>query len=233
MKPYVICHMMSSVDGSLSPSRYTTSADGTRKDWTALYDEWQQDLELDAWIVGRVTMAEMSKGEPHAVDHGPAPERPIHKAKTDRTMLGIALDPSGRLHFRSPVIEDAQAVVLLGADVPDSHLRELMADGVSYVVSDRTDVDVPAMLEVLSREFGVRRLALEGGAGINGSFLAAGVVDELSVLVAPAIEGRAGAQRIIEFGDEGLQGKVALTLRSAEVLRAGVVHLRYRVGAPA
>ncbi|WP_082543210.1 hypothetical protein [Sphingomonas sp. Leaf339] len=38
MKPRVICLMLSSIDGSLHPSRYTASPDGTRQDWTALYE---------------------------------------------------------------------------------------------------------------------------------------------------------------------------------------------------
>ena len=61
MKPTVICHMLGSVDGRLHPSRYTESPDGDRKDWSALYEKAHDDLAADGWMVGRVTMAEMSK----------------------------------------------------------------------------------------------------------------------------------------------------------------------------
>jgi riboflavin biosynthesis pyrimidine reductase len=85
------------------------------------------------------------------------------------------------------------------------------------------------MLEVLGRELGVRRLLLEGGATVDGSFLAAGLVEELSVLVTPALDGRAGKQSFIESGENGLADKVQLSLKSCEALAYGIVHLRYGV----
>ncbi|RUY19589.1 riboflavin deaminase, partial [Mesorhizobium sp. M7A.F.Ca.CA.001.13.2.1] len=65
MKPQIICHMLASLDGSLHPSRYTSSPDGTRAEWSSLYEHIHNDLAADAWIVGRVTMAEMSKAGAH------------------------------------------------------------------------------------------------------------------------------------------------------------------------
>ncbi|RVC07762.1 riboflavin deaminase, partial [Mesorhizobium sp. M7A.F.Ca.CA.002.15.2.1] len=38
MKPQIICHMLASLDGSLHPSRYTSSPDGTRAEWSSLYE---------------------------------------------------------------------------------------------------------------------------------------------------------------------------------------------------
>ena len=74
-------------------------------------------------------------------------------------------------------------------------------------------------------------MLLEGGAGINGAFLAAGLVDELSIVVAPALDGGDDAQRIVAAGD-GLKGKVTLSLLGCEPLDGGAVHLRYAVSAP-
>jgi len=53
---------------------------------------------------------------------------------------------------------------------------------------------------VLGRAIGISRLLLEGGAGMNGSFFAAGLADELSLSVAPALDGRAGNQSVVECG---------------------------------
>jgi riboflavin biosynthesis pyrimidine reductase len=75
-------------------------------------------------------------------------------------------------------------VVLLGHDVSDGHLAELASDGVSYIVAAEAKLDLAGMVDALGRELGIRRLLLEGGAAINGSFFAAGLVDELSLLVA-------------------------------------------------
>jgi len=231
MKPHVICHMLASLDGSLHPSRYTRSPDGGVAEWSSLYERVHNDLAGDAWIVGRVTMAEMSKAAAHPPARAGKVDRPHHFAKGHAGTYAVALDASGKLHFSKPDIGGDHVVVLLGRDVADSHLAELAADGVSYIVAETTDIDLAAMLDVLGRELGIRRLLLEGGAGINGSFFAAGLVDELSFLVAPAIDGRAANQGFVEFGESGLAGKMQLSLTRCEALTHGVVHLRYAVTA--
>lgn len=62
----------------------------------------------------------------------------------------------------------------------------------------------------------------------NGSLLAAGLVDELSVLVAPALDGADEVQWIVT-APGGLADKLRLSLLGARTLDHGVVHLRYRV----
>ena len=88
------------------------------------------------------------------------------------------------------------------------------------------------MLDVLGRELGIRRLLLEGGGGVNGSFLAAGLVDEISLLIAPAVDGRAAGRAVFESGEVGLAEKVQLSLTACEKLKAGAVHLRYAISRP-
>lgn len=229
MKPHIICHMLASLDGGLHPSRYTASPDGTRAEWSSLYEQIHGDLEGDAWIVGRVTMAEMSKAGAHPPAHAGKVERPHHFAQRDAGSFAVALDASGKLHFAKPDVGGDHVVVLLGNGVADSHLAELAADGVSYIVSETAGIDLAAMLDVLGRELGIRRLLLEGGAGINGSFFAAGLVNELSLLIAPALDARAANQGFVEFGESGLAGKMQLSLTSCETLAHGLIHLRYAV----
>ncbi|HEY0121124.1 MAG TPA: RibD family protein [Rhizobium sp.] len=229
MKPFVICHMITSLDGGLHPSRWTRSPDGSRSDWSSTYEKIHKDLKADAWMVGRVTMAEMSRAELHAPAGPFAVQRPHHFARRDAANYAIAIDPSGKLHFKAGELDGDHVVVLLGPDVPDSHLAELSVDGVSYIVAEGPEIDVGAMLEVLGRELGIRRLLLEGGAGINGRLMAAGLVDELSLLVAPALDARKGSDRVVEFGDEGLAGKCEISLIGCEQLGDGLLHLRYAV----
>ncbi|MBZ9775467.1 RibD family protein [Mesorhizobium sp. CO1-1-8] len=229
MKPQIICHMLASLDGGLHPSRYTRSPDGTRAEWSSLYEQIHGDLAADAWIVGRVTMAEMSKAGAHPPANAGKVDRPYHFAQMGAGSYAVALDASSKLHFSKPDIGGDHVVVLLGRDVADSHLAELASDGVSYIVAETADMNLAAMLEVLGRELGIRRLLLEGGAGINGSFFAAGLVDELSLLVAPAIDGRARNQAFVEFGESGLPGKMQLSLKNCEALAHGLVQLRYAV----
>ena len=229
MRPYVICLMESSIDGRLHPSRWTRSPDGTPKEWSAIYSSTHEGLNADAWIVGRVTMAEMAKGKPHAPDSALRQQRPHHFAAGHDKPYAIALDPNGKLHFAKSDVGGDHVVVLLGRDVPDSHLAELAGDGISYLVSDGPEIDLAIALETLHGHLAIERLALEGGGGINGSFLAARLVDELIVIIGPAVDGRTDSRTIVEAGEAGLIGRVKLSLRTCETLMHGAVRLTYSV----
>lgn len=230
-RPRVICHMMTSLDGGLHPSRYTESPVGSKKEWDAAYEAVHETLGGDAWLVGRVTMAEMAKGEAHPSSDHASVERPIHIANRDAERYAVAVDPSATLHFRKPDINGDAVIVLLGGETPDAHLAELALDGISYVVADDPKIDLVESLKTLRAEFGIERLLLEGGGAINGSFFSAGLVDELSLIVAPALVGRATEQRFVAFGDEGLKGKIQLSLVGFEPLDHELLHLRYTVRA--
>lgn len=227
MKPYVICHMMTSLDGRILPHRWTQSPDGGRKDWTATYAAIHEKLAGDAWLVGRVTMAELSPALAHPPSIFAPPPRPSHFAAGRTRPYAIAVDTSGKLHFDRPDIDGDAIVVLLGGDVGDAHLAELAADSVSYVVSPTPAIDLAAGLDDLGRELGIRRLILEGGGGINGAFFAAGLVDEVSLLIAPTLDGSEGSRALAEFGMEGINGKAQLSLQSCERLDHGIVRLTY------
>ncbi|MET0794301.1 MAG: RibD family protein [Polyangiaceae bacterium] len=230
MKPYVICHMLISLDGRIHPSRWTHSPDGDRKAWSSAYESVHEKLAGDAWLVGRVTMAEMSKAEPHPPAGPLAVTRPQHFAQRDAGSYAIAFDRSGKLHFSKPDVGGDHVVVFLGPSVPDSHLAELTQDGVSYVVAPDEAMDPKPLLELLGTELGIERLLVEGGGNVNGSLLAAGVVDELSILLAPALDGALGITGLAEVPDaRGLAGKARLRLTSNETLEHGVIHLRYAV----
>ena len=229
MRPHVICLMESSVDGRLHPSRWTRSPDGTPKQWSALYASTHDGLEADAWMVGRVTGAEMAKGKPHAPDSATAQPRPRHFAAGHNKPYAVVVDAGGKLHFDRSDIGGDHVVVLLGSGVADTHLAELAADGISYIVSAAPEIDFASALATLRGELGIERLALEGGGGINGSLLAARLVDELIVLIGPALDGGADSRTIVEAGDAGLKGRVKLSLRSCEPLAHGAVRLSYSV----
>ena len=229
MRPYVICLMESSVDGRLHPSRWTRSPDGTRQQWGALYAATHETLQADAWIVGRVTMAEMAKGVPHAPASAPAQPRPHHFAAGHKKPYAIALDAGGKLHFARSDVGGDHVIVLLGSGVPDSHLAELKGDGISYIVASGPEIDLGRALETLRQEFAIERLALEGGGVINGSFLAARLVDELIVIIGPGVDGRSDSHAIVEAGETGLHGRVKLSLRNCEALEHGAVRLTYAV----
>ena len=121
---------------------------------------------------------------------------------------------------------------MLTEQVSDAHLAGLRQDGVSYIFGGERELDLGLTLEILNQELGIERLLLEGGGGSNGAFLRAGLIDEISLAICPAVDGTKGAPSIFDSSDKdaGIAAPIrSMTLTSTEVLEGGVVWLRYRL----
>lgn len=223
-RPYVICHMLPSVDGRIVVSDWDFRAAGTRE-----YEATAATFDADAWMIGRISM-EPYAGKarvPRRRSKEPVP-RTDFIATRDAESYAIALDPSGKLTWRSNAIDDEHVIAVLTEAVSDDYLAFLQAKGVSYLFGGRTKVDLAKVLEKLRREFGIKRLLLEGGGGINGSFLDADLIDELSILVGPVADGSVGTPTLFDTKN-GKGPARALRLLSVERRRSGIVWLRYKV----
>ena len=78
----------------------------------------------------------------------------------------------------------------------------------------------------------MKRLLLEGGGGANGAFLRAGLVDELNLILCPAVDRAKGAPSVFDSTDaEADRGApvTAMTLESSQALEGGAMLLRYRI----
>nr|WP_227719219.1 dihydrofolate reductase family protein [Obesumbacterium proteus] len=59
----------------------------------------------------------------------------------------------------------------------------------SWVFAGADGQDMAKAMDVLGSDFGFTHLRLEGGGTINGTFLKAGLLDDLSLLIYPCING--------------------------------------------
>src|SRR4029453_5683414 len=121
-------------------------------------------------------------------------------------------------------------VAILSERVSDEYLAFLRARSVSYLLAGKHDVDLPLALTKIGVRFGVKTLMLEGGGRINGGMLAAGLIDEVSVLVAPTVDGRVGTPALFDLQGDTAQSS-RLVLEHVEQRRDDVLWLRYRVEA--
>jgi riboflavin biosynthesis pyrimidine reductase len=159
MKPYVICHMMSSVDGRILPNRWHPQVEGH-----GVYERLHNELGCEAWLVGRVTGQEFASRETPCPSYAGAPfGRENWFAVNSVDAWAVVLDAQGKIAWgRADVGGDPLLVVLTQA-VSDSHLAGLRQDGVSYIFAGEREIDLAAALEALNRDLGIRRLLLEGG----------------------------------------------------------------------
>ncbi|HEX7661827.1 MAG TPA: pyrimidine reductase family protein [Pseudonocardiaceae bacterium] len=148
-----------------------------------------------------------------------------------RDSLGLAALPPIAVVSRrasvdptSPLVTDTQVAPILftTAAADPRHREALVAAGVDVVLTGTDDVDLARVLAALD-ERGLRRVCCEGGPTLFGDLIAADLVDELCLSVAPLLAG----------GDAGriAHGPVPdkpVPLRLASVLRGGeLLMLRY------
>ncbi|WP_323149879.1 dihydrofolate reductase family protein [Pseudomonas oryzihabitans] len=226
MKPYVICHMMSSVDGHALTDGWDRTV---KKQADTTYERLAERFDFDAWACGRVTMEEIAHGEgyPKGVAQAPIP-RTHHFAKRDASKYAIAIDPQGKVAWKKNEALDSHVVAVLSEAVSDDYLAHLQSIGASYVFGGKQELDLAAVLELLNTELGIERLVVEGGPHVSGSFVAAGLVDEISVLIIPLVDGRGAHPASFEIAEQVWQQPLYLSLDSAEAQDDGSVWLRYR-----
>lgn len=226
-RPRVICHMMASIDGRIVPGAWPLSAEGRQQ-----YELVHASYAADGWLCGRVTMEPFAKRRRSeaeiAREHAGGAPREDHVAAGDHESFAFAVDPSGRLAWESSDIDGDHVVAILSERVSDEYLAFLRDRGVSYLLAGARDVDLPLALEKIGARFGVKTLMLEGGGRINGGMMRAGLIDEVSVLVAPVVDGRTGTPAL--FDSEGADVTPRrLVLEHVERRSDDVLWLRYRV----
>jgi 2,5-diamino-6-(ribosylamino)-4(3H)-pyrimidinone 5'-phosphate reductase len=229
-RPRVICHMMTSVDGRIVVEGWPLSREGSRQ-----YEAVHGTYAPDAWICGRVTMEQHFAAGPRSeAEIARTYDGPLRAdfvapgAAGEHAMFAIAVDPRGKLVWESGEVAGDHVVTVLSERVSDEYLAMLRERGVSYLLAGRDDVDLPVALEKIGARLGVRTLMLEGGGAINGSFLRAGLVDEVSLLIVPAADGRVGTPALFDVAGEDAV-PCRLTLEGVERRVDDVLWLRYRV----
>jgi 2,5-diamino-6-(ribosylamino)-4(3H)-pyrimidinone 5'-phosphate reductase len=227
-RPRVICHMMASVDGRIVTNGWPLSAEEQRQ-----YEEVHATYEPDAWLCGRVTMeqhfAAGVRPEADVAREHDGPPREDFVVSGHHASFAIAVDPRGKLQWESGDVNGDHIVALLTQRVSDEYLATLRERGVSYLIAGDKDLDLPLALEKIGALLGVRTLLLEGGGAINGSLLRSGLIDEVSVLIAPVADARIGAPSLFDVkGDAATPRRLAL--EAVERRADDMLWLRYLVG---
>ena len=226
-RPRVICHMMTSLDGRILTDGWPLSPEGRKQ-----YEQVHASYDADGWLCGRVTMEQhFAQGTRAEADvkkeHTGAPREDFIASGTHDS-YAFALDEHGKLAWNSNDIDGDHVVAVLCERVSDDYLAFLRGKGVSYLLCGARDVDLALMLEKIAARCGVETLMLEGGGKINGSLLHAGLIDEVSVIVSPVVDGRMGTPALFDVEAENVKPH-RLALESVERRADDTLWLRYRV----
>ena len=224
-RPYIICHMMASLDGRIDCDM-TEQIDDTNH-----YYEVLDQLECPSVMEGKITLVKHSampgffQGTQPYKDAG----RQVYKA-VEAKGYAIGVDTNGTLlwgddtteHFGKPLL------MILSEKASEEYLDYLKSKQISYLTIGQDAIDLKAAMEILHREFGVQRLAVVGGGHINGSMLDLGLIDEVSMMYGYGIDGREGMAAAFD-GRPMNRGPVRLTFKSVTE-QDGIVWMRYLVG---
>jgi riboflavin biosynthesis pyrimidine reductase len=220
-KPYVVCHMMSSVNGKILTKNWAGTKTG--KASGGLYEKIHKKYDSQAWMCGRVTMERDFAEGLYTYKGVKTKDANDFIADHSAKSFAIAVDAKGKLAWKENNIDGDHLIAVLSEQVSQNYLDYLKELQISYIFAGTTEIDLKLALKKLAEHFPIKTIMLEGGGHLNGEMMKAGLVDELSLLVLPLADGTVSTT-VFESGTI-----TEMELKKAEKLKDDVLWLRYKV----
>lgn len=221
-KPYIICHMMTAVDGRIDCAM-TEQLPGVEEYYSTL-----DALKTPTHVSGRVT-AELEMALPGKFESAvstPLGMEAFYKA-ADADGYEVVVDTRGTLLWNDCANEKCPMLVISSENVSREYLEYLKKQHVSWIACGKEKINLKRSCEILSDEFGVKRMAVVGGGHINAGFLAEGLLDEISILIGAGIDGRGGMSAVFD-GLPMEKSVTPLKLDGVRMFESGAVWIRYK-----
>ena len=222
-RPFVYINVATTADGKMDTFERHGAAISSARDKERV-DKLR--AEADAIMVGGHTL------------HDEDPKLTVKSAslRAERLARGLSANPakvgvSARLHLKpdSDFLNAGPSRILLftTSRTDGSQLTMLNSCGAEVFIHESEEVNLILVLETLKKK-GVNRLMVEGGATLNFELMRLGLVDELTMYVAPLIFG--GESAPTTAAGSGLVRSDAIPLRLVEsqIWDDGGVLLRYQ-----
>jgi 2,5-diamino-6-(ribosylamino)-4(3H)-pyrimidinone 5'-phosphate reductase len=220
MRPYVILNAAMTLDGKIATQTGSSNISGP-EDLKRVHEIRK---ECDAIMVGIGTvLADDPRLTVHKIDANPE-DNPVR----------VVVDSKCRTPVDARITNSDAKTIIAGAneykwDFKESDkFKTLTEKGVKFFFSGDKRVDLKALMSYLHEE-GIEKLMLEGGSTLNFSMIKAGLIDEISICVAPMVVGGANAKTF--FDGEGfdlMDDAVKLELVDSYSLDKDLI-LKYKV----
>lgn len=222
-KPYIICHMMTSVDGRID-CNMTAQLQGQNE-----YYDTLKATKAPTTISGRVTaeleLARAGKFEPK--DNEILGKEDFSK-KVTTDNFNIVMDTKGTLLWEDDSQYSRPHLIITSEKVTNDYLEYLDSKNISWIATGEERIDLKRAVEILATEFNIERLAIVGGGKIDGGFLDAGLIDEISILMGPGVDGRTNAPSVFD-GRANDSHPLPLKLQSVQSYDDGAIWIHYQV----
>lgn len=220
MRPYVILNAAMTLDGKIATATGSSNISG-KKDLERVHELRK---ECDGIMVGIGTvLADDPRLTVHKID-----------ARPEDNPVRVVVDSRCRTPIDARITNaDAKTIIACANEYKEEFKQSEKYEtfrnrGVNFFFSGDERVDLVALMSYLHEE-GIDKLMLEGGSTLNFSMIRAGLIDEISICVAPMIVGGANAKTFFDGeGFDTMDEAVRLELTDSYSLDKDLI-LKYKV----
>jgi 2,5-diamino-6-(ribosylamino)-4(3H)-pyrimidinone 5'-phosphate reductase len=192
----------------------------------SLVPTWKEDVTL----VGSNTLLAAPASEMPDAEEAFEPPKPNPR---DKRPLLVLVDSRGRvrnLHALRQAGYWRDVAALCSRTTPKEYRDYLKARHIDCIIAGKNRVDPRTAVRKLGEQYKARTIRIDGGGTLNGVFLRAGLVSEVSLLLHPSLVGGTTPKSIFNAEDlTSPKGVINLKLLHVEKVKNGLLWLRYKV----
>jgi len=205
-RPFVVATFAMTVDGKVTTKNLAPVDFTSREDKLHLF---RQRALADAVLLGHTSLKRDNVRLGLPVD--------LQQARTKRKQtpapLRVIVSNKGRIDSRLKVFQSTISPILIFSTTRMPKKTQAALKGKATLhLTKSAEIDVVAMLETLRTKYNVRRLACEGGPTLFRALLERGLIDQLTLTVAPYMSGGAKAPTLTGVSKEFLRASVHCSL---------------------
>lgn len=228
-RPYTVCHIFSALDGAIVGNYMATAESRAAQ---KQYGEKRGFFNCNAILYGTTTMLDFCDGYVESLPETMPAAREDYVSPDAKASLVIAIDRHGKLAYSQNYLDRhgvrSHIIEVLTENVSSAYINYLRQRDISYIFAGKNDLDCAVCMEKLYKLFGIERLMIAGGGYIDWAFADAGMIDELSLVLAPAADGEQKVT-VFERTDKSKNRAIGFALKEVKQLDGDTVWLRYDV----
>src|SRR5947209_6409340 len=221
-RPFVSATFAMTVDGKITTRDFTPVDFTSREDKQHLF---RQRARADAVLLGHSTL------ERDNVRLGLSEDLREERIKRGQTAapVRVVVSNEGQINPQLKIFQwELSPILIFTTNRMPQETRDALAGKAHVHFSKSRNVDLREMLRILRRDYGVRRIACEGGPILFRSMLEHGFIDELNLTIAPYLFGGAGAPTLTGLSKEFLPASVHCVMNDMRVV-GDECFLTYRI----
>src|SRR5690625_3435554 len=235
-KPYVIIHTHTAIDGNIDVMDLKEFKEASRQYQELSIDPAKQQFDIQGYLNGKTSTEDnitFYKQPQLNEDAAPVPKGD-YIATSNAPMYYLSIDTRGELAFKENTYGyggvPAHIVEVLTEQASNAYKDFLRKKKISYIIAGKDQIDYEVMLDKFYKLFNIKRMMVGGGGTINWSFIQNGLVDEISVILAPIANADPDGNRFFVAKEPYSSMKeTAFQLKSVEELEHGTLWIRYSV----